>query len=187
MSDDRRNPPLALDLPFGEALERFIGVDRNELAFPPRERAAQQKGPPVLTWIKHLSKTDAQAETSGGLVPYLRLTKSSLTKEDFQTWFRDTFFAGGAWVAGTFGKEQVERKTVPFEVTVRDLNFGTEAMLVTHGAARQDSHSTPNTWLHWSPNLQNLFSLNDFTGKPVRMTRDDNGVYHLDIDSAADA
>ena len=28
---------------------------------------------------------------------------------------------------------------------------------------------------------------NDFTGRPVRLTRDDNGAYHLDIDAAADA
>lgn len=31
MSDDKRNPPFGLDKPFGEALERFIGTDPEEI------------------------------------------------------------------------------------------------------------------------------------------------------------
>lgn len=183
---DRRERPLGLDMPFGEALERFIGVDRKELELPLRG-GGKQEGSQVLTWIKHLSQTDAQQETTGGLVPYLRLTKSSLEGEDFQTWFREKFFAGAAWAAGYYGKEPVEQVKVPIEVTVRDLKLGTDVMLVTHGENRKDKHNTPCTWLHWSPGMQEMLSLNDFTGKPARLTRDDNGVYHLDIDSAADA
>ena len=38
-----REKPLALDMPFGEALERFIGVDPEEL--PDNVKLRQKKGP----------------------------------------------------------------------------------------------------------------------------------------------
>lgn len=39
-----REKPLALDMPFSEALERFIGVDPGEL--PDNVKLRQKKGPP---------------------------------------------------------------------------------------------------------------------------------------------
>lgn len=186
MTDSKRNPPFGLDLPFNEAMERFAGVIPAELAVSPRS-VPQPEGPSVLTWFKKLSKTDAQQETTGGLVPYLRLTKSSLKGEDFQSWFRNQFFNGVAFVPGVFGREHVEIAKIPFEVTVRDVNIGTETLTITHGGDREQSNNTPNTWLHWSSKLEHILQLNDFSARPVRITRDDHGAFHLDIDAAADA
>ena len=39
-----REKPLGLDMPFGEALERFISVDPGEL--PDNVKLRQKKGPP---------------------------------------------------------------------------------------------------------------------------------------------
>lgn len=186
MTSGKRNPPFGLDMPFPEALERYAGVNPAELAKRPRS-VPEAKGPQVLTWWKKLSLTDAQRETTGSKVPYLRLTKASLEGEDFQTWFREKFFDGAAWSPGQFGKEECEIATVPFAVTIKDMNVGNEAMTVSHGEDRQASHNAPATWIHWSPKLLQLLELNDFSGRPVRITRDDHGAFHLDIDASADA
>lgn len=183
---ETRNPPFGLDMPFAEALERFIGTDRNEAlrAEGKHTPASRNRGQQLLTWFKNLSATDAQQETTGGLVPYLRLTKASLENEDFQTWFRQSFFAGSAWVPGNFGKEAVELAQVPFEVTVNGLNLGNQLMTVTHGENRKDKHSTPNTWIHWSPQLATMLQLNNFTGYLLTLTREDSGQLLMDIQAA---
>ena len=185
---ETRKPPFGLDMPFEEALERFGRTDPREAAAMEAAEAepGEEKATDVLTWTKKLSKTDAQQETTGGLVPYLRLTKSSLTDEDFQTWFREEFFAGCAWVPGHYGKEAVETATVAVDVSVKDIAIGKEMLTVTHGENRKDKHNTPNTWVHWSPKLQQILELNDFTDQPVRLTREDSGLIRLDIQAAAD-
>lgn len=180
---DTRNPPFGLDMPFGEALERFIGTDRQEALRAegieaPSER---RKESGLLTWHKKLSQTDAQQETTGGLVPYLRLTKASLEGEDFQTWFRQEFFGNAAWVAGSFGKEPVELAKVPFEVSVGGINLGTQTVEVSHGENRKDKHNTPNTWIHWNSQLSAMLQLNNFTDHTVTLTREDTGVIRMDI------
>lgn len=40
----KRDKPLALDMPFGEALERFIGMDPADL--PDNVKLRRKKGPP---------------------------------------------------------------------------------------------------------------------------------------------
>ena len=41
---EKRERPLGLDMPFGEALERFIGVDAAEL--PEKVKLRPKRGPP---------------------------------------------------------------------------------------------------------------------------------------------
>ena len=41
---DKREKPLGLDMPFSEALKRFIGVDPSEL--PDSIKLRQKEGPP---------------------------------------------------------------------------------------------------------------------------------------------
>ncbi|MEQ1498968.1 MAG: hypothetical protein ABL914_09940 [Novosphingobium sp.] len=42
---EKREKPLGLDMPFSEALERFIGVDPAEL--PENVKLRQKEGPPM--------------------------------------------------------------------------------------------------------------------------------------------
>lgn len=180
--------PFKLNMSFGEALNRFIVTDSKKVFIPLaiRKTQANDERPKMLTWTKILSITDAQQETTGGLVPYLRLTQSDLKGENFQTWFRQKFFAGAAWVPGVFGQEHVEEAQVPFDISISGLNIGTEALLVTHGSTRQDKHSAPNTWLHWSPNIQQILERNNFAAKLVRLTREPTGRFRLSIADPAD-
>lgn len=182
MSEDKRKPPFGIDMPFGEALERFIGTDRAEVLEAERGGPVRKtkKRSKMATWHKKLSVTDAQQPTSGGIVPYLRLTKSSLTTQNFQTWFRTHFFASANWSTGTFGNEVVEQATIPFDVSINGTRVGQQDMLITHGPSRQASNNTPNTWLHWSPQLQTMLELNNMAGRTVTLT-ENNGAFSLDI------
>ena len=72
-------------------------------------------------------------------------------------------------------------------IPIEDVKVGTETITVTHGADREKSNNAPNTWIHWSSKIEQILQLNDFTGRPVRITRDDHGAFHLDIDASADS
>lgn len=184
MSGAKRNPPFGLDMDFGEALERFILTDPQEAEKLQNEEAQQEKPMPTLQWSKNLSDTDAQRETSGGLVPYLRLTKSSLKTEDFQSWFRDTFFADAGWASGSFGREtDIETASVAMQVRVNGLNMGSKAFQVTHGPNRREKNNTPNTWVHWPPEIQSLLQSNDLSGHLITLKREPSGAYEMTIES----
>ncbi|MGR3433942.1 MAG: hypothetical protein ACU0CO_03490 [Shimia sp.] len=138
-------------------------------------------GAAVLEWSKKLSKTDAQQETTGGLVPYLRLTKGSLGGGDeFQAWFRDEFFGGMAWVPGAHGREtDVEICSVPFEVTFRGIALGNVLFRVTHSPNRWRSNNTPNTWLHWPEKIGTMLGLNDLSGQTILIQKQPDGRYTM--------
>ena len=143
------------------------------------QQPQEDKMPHPYSWSKKLSRTDAQQKTSGGLVPYLRLTKGSLKGEDHQTWFRSDFFSGQSWHKATFGKEDIEQCKVAIEVTFSGIALGDMVFLVTHGADRWESHSAPNTWLHWPERLQSLLQKNDISARTARLSRDQNGTFSL--------
>lgn len=135
----------------------------------------------MLTWEKPLSTTDAQQETTGSLVPYLRLTKGDRPTAAWQTWFRDTFFDNLQWNSATFNGSPVEETQATFAVTVNGQTLGSEVMTVTYLPARADSHNAPSTWIHWSSNLRAFLDAHNLTGATVRLMRTDSGGYTLDI------
>ena len=138
-----------------------------------------------LVWTKELSKTDAQQPTKGRLVPYLRLTKSSLQTEDNQTWFRFVYFDDQNWQIGSFGHENaIEFCHVNMRVAINRVNFGTHKIMITHGPNRKDMHDTPNTWLHWPEALQFFMQNNDFSGWPVTLERQSDGSFTIEIQAA---
>lgn len=176
--------PLTLDMDFGEALARFAQTDPKEVSFRlGLDKVAKERaGMDELSWNKELSTTDAQQPTTGGIVPYLRLTKSSLTSQDFQTWFRQAFFGPAAWALGNVGRETgVEVTSVVMAVTVGGLSLGSHPVMISHGPNRMDRNNTPNTWLHWPPVLQSVLEANDMTGHTITLTRRSKGQYELEI------
>lgn len=136
----------------------------------------------MLIWEKPLSTTDAQQETEGSIVPYLRLTKGSLGAQNWQTWFRQTFFVNEAWGPSTFNGNPVERAAVDFEVFLSRTSLGQETMTVTYLPARADSHNAPSTWVHWSPQIRSRLEAGNFTGALVRLTSGGSAPYRLEID-----
>jgi len=183
MTGATRNPPFGLDMPFDEALARFIQTDRDEAlqAESGRTSATSIRGHSLPTWHKPLSTTDAQQPTTGSLVPYLRLTSGSIPVADFQTWFRQTLFGTAAWQPGQFNKKPVEEAHVPINVTVQGLKLGTMLFLVTHDNTRQGSNGAPNTWLHWPDQMSTILQGNNLAGHEVTITRDNAGVFSLEI------
>ena len=76
------------------------------------------------SWWKNLSTTDAQQQTTGGLVPYLRLTSSSLATGNFQTWFRQSFFSCCSWHPGYFNNKPVEEAYVDPAASINSNHVG---------------------------------------------------------------
>lgn len=185
MIEKRRELPASLDMSFSEALERFMAVKPSALQSSQdlRKQETIEKGSKMATWEKPLSKTEALQETTGGLVPYLRLTRGTPPNLEYQTWFREEFFAGQEWVLSTFGKtgDPVEETYVPFVVSIRGKVHGTETMRVTHAEGRQENHKAPCTWVHWNDGMTALLESENFTRHVARLTREKNGTYHLDI------
>lgn len=183
MTGATRNPPFGLDMPFDEALARFIQTGRREASEAEKSGAAPilSRGPTLLTWEKKLSTTDAQQPTTGSLVPYLRLTSGNIPAADFQAWFRQNLFGGIAWQAAQFGGKPVEEAHVAFNVAVHGLQLGTILFRLTHDDTRQDSNNAPNTWLHWPDQMTSILHSNNFTGSLVTITRDNAGAFTLAI------
>lgn len=148
-----------------------------------RPRAFAHKGGTVqneLVWTKKLSDTDAQRETTGGKVPYLRLTRGADKNVDYQSWFRSDFFGDQNWQSGTFGKEDdLETCKVVISVTFGGVALGDVAFQATHGPNRWESNNAPNTWLHWPINLLDLLERNNMSQKQVTLTRHENGSFSM--------
>lgn len=133
------------------------------------------------TWSKRLSKTDAQQQTTGGLVPYLRLTSSNLKNGHFQTWFRLSFFNICAWHPGHFNNKPVEEAKVIFQVTVSGQAIGNIDFNVTHDSSRQYNNNAPNTWLHWPSKMSTILQGTNYAGRRIVLTRDAANLFSMEI------
>ena len=139
----------------------------------------------TLEWTKNLSTTDALQPTQGRLVPYLRLTKGSLTSEDFRSWFREDFFFGADWAPSSFGHEtSIESCHVDMTVSINGVAFGAKNLQLTHGQNRRRSNNTANTWIHWPTDIQTFLKDNDTTGHAMTLTRKNDGSFELKIQAA---
>lgn len=63
---EKREKPLALDLPFHEALERFIGVDPDQLPDNVKLRTGKKEGPPKRPRSPKGSKEDPPPQKGPG-------------------------------------------------------------------------------------------------------------------------
>ena len=133
------------------------------------------------SWWKDLSTTDAQQQTTGGIVPYLRLTSNSLKTGHFQTWFRQSFFNICSWNPGHFNNKPVEEASVTFHVTVQGQTLGNVVFTVTHDNSRQYNNNAPNTWLHWPPKMAAILQATNYAGHRITLSRSSTSSFSLDI------
>ena len=135
----------------------------------------------MLDWEKDMSTTEAQQETRGAIVPYLRLTQGSLKDEDFRTWFRDVFFREESWGVCKVGRtEDCECAIVNIKYILVGNDLGRINTKISHCPSRQESNNAPTTWLHWPSEIESFLQQNDTTGKKVSL-KNDNGKYTLEI------
>ena len=134
-----------------------------------------------LHWEKELSRSDAQVQTTGWPVPYIRLTRSG-HDSDTQTWFRNTFFAGLPWTPGHFGDHAVEQTIVTFSVQLPGQPPQPRQLMVTHDEDRAETgKSTPNTWIHWDDATRDELRANNYAGRRIVLSRSNNGIFSLTI------
>lgn len=133
-----------------------------------------------MKWTKRtMSRTEAQQQTGGRKVPYLRFIKAR-NPQNNQTWFRQTLFAQEKWGADFFGQHAVESCQIDVKVSIAGNSQGTRQMTVTHDDNRMMNNSTPNTWLHFDNATRTYLENHNREGQPVTFQNLGNG-YELII------
>ena len=134
-----------------------------------------------LTWHKTMTKSDAQQDTEGAKMPFLRFTKGSV-HEDHATYFRNTFFADAPWRATiSRHKHSVEEAEINIHVTISGEDLGSRKLLLSHDPQRAGNNSAPTTHLMFDDVIRQKLESNDMTGHQAQVDRDDQGNYYLTI------
>jgi hypothetical protein len=133
-----------------------------------------------IKWRKTLSKSDAQQETHGAKMPFLRFTKGSITG-NHTTWFRDEFFADAIWATVTKHGHQVEETKIKIHVNLDGDDLGDRTMRIDHDPSRTGNHNAPTTHLHYDSKTRLALESVDLSGHTVVVERDDDGKYHLTV------
>jgi len=124
-------------------------------------------------WEKELTASDAQQDTNGSKMPFLRFTKGNRT-ENHTTWFRNNFFGNLNWI----NRGNVEEAAILVNVVIGGQNMGQREMRLDHKPARAINHSAPTTHLHYDHQTRaELEALPNPVGRTVRMLRSPTNDY----------
>lgn len=134
----------------------------------------------VFNWSKKLTKSDAQQDTMGAKMPFLRFTKQKIPY-NHKTWFRNEFFGKLTWKQSVsrFGKP-IEEVKVPFHVVILGKDLGTREMLVDHAPSRAENHSAPTTHLHYDNVTRQALESQNLDGHSIVVECAD-GIYSLTV------
>ena len=130
-----------------------------------------------LEWEKKLSKSDAIRYEQGGAMNFLRLTKASLIKEDYTSWFREEFFGRLDWQYEDVDREFAQ---VSMHVFIKGDDYGMCAMKVDHKPSRSLNHNAPPTHLNYGTRIRSILQQRNVTGLLLRMSRNDD-LYRFEI------
>ncbi len=126
----------------------------------------------ALTWSKSLTDSDAQQDTSGAKMPFLRFTKEK-SPNDHRTWFRRVFFANAAWTNSTSRQGRpTEITDIDIHVVILGKDLGFRKMRVDHDPSRSDNHGAPTTHLHYDSVTRQELESSNLTGNTVVVTSD---------------
>jgi len=135
----------------------------------------------ALTWKKSLTDSDAQQETLGAKMPFLRFTRANLSI-NHTTWFREVFFADLQW------RPETSRQGRPIEVTQIDIqvkilgeDLGVRQMRIDHDPARALNNNAPTTHLHYDNKTRLTLESMSLTGHTVSVVNED-GKYSLVVE-----
>jgi hypothetical protein len=133
-------------------------------------------------WYKKLSRSDAQRETGGSLMPF-RFTSENCPG-DFKTWFREIFFGELAWGKIPRGNSSFEEAPITISVNIMGRNFGPRVMRLTHAGYRPENHNAPATHLDFDQETKEYLRGNDMTGKYIIFSKDLTGFQLVIQDTA---
>ena len=134
----------------------------------------------ALKWSKVLTESDAQQETNGSRMPFLRFTKQGLP-HNHRTWFRQEFFADLAWKSGFSARGlPTETAAVKIRVVIQGDDFGVRTMRVDHRLSRAGNNSAPTTHLHYDDKTRLALESTDLAGHEVTVQLK-SGNYSLEI------
>ena len=135
----------------------------------------------TLTWKKPLSMTDAQQETQGGKMPFLRFTKQDLAI-DYTTWFRNVFFSNLEWEPATSIKgHPTEEAWISIRVNILGADKGERSMRLDHDPERARNHGAPTTHLHYDEQTRLELESTNLSGCSIIVQRDVIGTFSLEI------
>lgn len=134
-----------------------------------------------LKWRKRLSRSDAQQDTRGAKMPFLRFTRGSIPG-DHTTWFREVFFAGADWRHETSRQmHSIETAQIKIHVIINGNDLGERSMKIDHDPARVGNHNAPTTHLHYDAKTRKELESTDLSEHLVVVERDDAGRYSLTV------
>lgn len=132
------------------------------------------------TWIKQLSRSDAQRKADGNQRGSITLVRAG-HPIDAKTWFKSDFFKHSLWKAErTRTGETRSVAQIPFSVVFLGRNLGILNISVSYAANREASQANYTTLLHLGP-LAPYFIAQNLTGKWLVLERLIDGQYNLTV------
>ena len=133
----------------------------------------------ALKWSKKLTLSDAQQETTGAKMPFLRFTKGT-TQENHRKWFRETFFGDAIWSPDTGKGAKFEKTVVKMRVILEGKDVGIRSMRVDHNPDRSGNNSAPTTHLHYDNKTRSELESTNLAGHKVVVKYED-GEYSFEV------
>ena len=126
-------------------------------------------------WKKKLTRSDAQQDTQGAKMPFLRFIKANLSV-DHTTYFRTTFFAQADWLKSS---DQAERVGITISVKLPMHTAPIDRqMILDFDPARSENHSAPTVHLMYDEQTKRELERQDLSDQEVEVSSN-NGTYHL--------
>ena len=134
-----------------------------------------------MRWSKKLSKSDAQQETRGARMPFLRFTKGRSVLNNHLTDFRNIFFAALNWrrKISQFG-HPIEEATINIHVVLGGQDLGVRQMRLDHDPERTRNHRAPTTHLHYDQRTRLALERVNLAGHTV-VVQATGGGYSLEV------
>lgn len=127
----------------------------------------------MLTWQKTLTRSDAQQDTQGAKMPFLRLTKGG--KEIDSSWFKNVFFGSLPWSGAPDDCEA----NVTMNVYIDGSYRGARTMILNYKEVRSRNHAAPCTHLLYDKDTVYDLEQLDLSGRLVTITQTQDHGFEL--------
>lgn len=129
----------------------------------------------MIIWKKKLTRSDAQQETQGAKMPFLRFTKANL-QVDHAIFFREEFFAQANWKKNSNEAEKIQ---VTIDVKLPNYpDYATRTMTLDFDPNRARNHSAPTVHLLYDEQTRSELESENFFDYCVSVSSN-NGHYSL--------